>query len=201
MGLNTIYNQSISLRRWGIHIKIKLFSETINNTKLTEAHWAHLSLVDWLIMKCFTPYRRYFGHITAATINNRWPFVKYWSFPGGRHEEKNVRVISTNRNLIQNKQGKFLWNWMTEPFLSKIDDCIITRNFQWSPLISFLNHGAVTKFIHWLLLLREVSDVVRGPIIFFTNSSNDYISEVRFISFNYQKKKSHKNMNSRTQPW
>ena len=44
------------------------------------------SINDWLTIYCFTPYRQYFGHITAATINKRWSFVKFWSFPGGPHE-------------------------------------------------------------------------------------------------------------------
>ena len=41
---------------------------------------------DWLIILCFTPYRWYFGHITATTFNKRWSFVKFWSFPDGPHE-------------------------------------------------------------------------------------------------------------------
>ena len=43
--------------------------------------------IDWLIIiNCFTPYRQYFGHITAATINKRWSFVKFGCYPGGPHE-------------------------------------------------------------------------------------------------------------------
>ena len=37
----------------------------------------YFQIVDWLIEYGFTPYWQYFSHITTATVNKQWSFVKF----------------------------------------------------------------------------------------------------------------------------
>ena len=66
--------------------------------------------IDWLIDWLDTPYRQYFGHVTAATISSMWSVLNFWSFPGGSHDPSlhwkfSETIISVPRRLWSLTRG------------------------------------------------------------------------------------------------